>query len=566
VKIKKRYITWIFLYWYILVCLLNPIISDNSFVIAQDNEEPYTCWYAPNNSFGIDKQVIWNMSWLKNKIKNNYSATLETNEGQGWYENNDKLNLGLKWTNNSYYKIWFNVTDLPFGDHRITFIFDIILKEIFNKTDNLIWINYTIKDETLRLMFNYSDLKGFGLIFKSGQINDNWYFRFRKNDFEGDYSFDPIFGWQGTEFSSIALRDTESGVKANNTAGSGTADNVSLFLTTTYGGDREVWASYYYVTNGTQIGISEKKTVNQVASAWWTFNFTGSPPVKNNTLYYIMGFSDDTGVCDLTYSSESQVNDNGGVYSNATATWDIWINPLTGFTTSFTTRSANAYVSFTETVPPILNDTATITSIYPSNNTIDLCPCCFVLNITVNHINGTPMDIKVELNLSGSWVQYDYIYDNINNGSYAYLICAFYKFEVPYWIRLIVYNYDDYSLYNQTIIKYTITDDINCSESYTKTESDLIFLGTPINVETDFLVIIFIIFFFTLANKYEDWFLCIISSLMLFVMAIYYVVQLTAIDSIITVCFVGAGIYGVALSFRFFGIAKTKKEQKDKED
>jgi hypothetical protein len=138
---------------------------------------------------------------------------------------------------------------------------------------------------------------------------------------------------------------------------------------------------------------------------------------------------------------------------------------------------------------------ATIVSVYPPNNSVDLCPCCLPVNLTVTHSNGTGMDILYEHNISGSWTNITYTYwNNVTNGSYAVEICDFIKFDFTYWLRITVYNDDNHSAYNQTTLRYNTTSNINCSGNVSANGND-----DPIALDsTQFNIVITMILFFVL--------------------------------------------------------------------
>lgn len=279
----------------------------------------YSYWYPPNNSFGIGTQVVWNNTWVKNKIANNVDWMLETNTGSGWYFNNDSLNVGLRWNETGFYKLWFNVTNLPLGNHRITFYSNIQnLSSMINKTDDEIWIYYPVGNETLRLMFNYSDLKGLGLTFRSGKYNDYWYFRFRKDSFEGNYSFDPTFGHIGEEAGLAGCEGIIYGFVAIPVS-NGTANSISVYID---GTNHKTKCAIYDNTTLAFLMGTEEKILTGNTLAWVTYNLTSGLAINTSTEYLICAWGNSTGgTVRLRYvAGTGYVHRDGAVYNG-------WPNP-----------------------------------------------------------------------------------------------------------------------------------------------------------------------------------------------------------------------------------------------
>lgn len=145
--------------------------------------------------------------------------------------------------------------------------------------------------------------------------------------------------------------------------------------------------------------------------------------------------------------------------------------------------------------------TGSILSIYPLNNSVDLCPFCIFVNITVSHPEGLLMDIILEHNKTGTWDKIDDFY-NVINGSYALVINNFTKFLTTYWLRITVYNFNDYNFSNSTTLKYITTDNVNCSSggggggNLTQQDFyDLFTAGAGLAFDADQLAFIFIICF-----------------------------------------------------------------------
>jgi len=254
----------------------------------------YDYWYPPPNSFGSGAYPIWNLSWVKNKVKNNVDWMLETNTGSGWFDNSEKLNVGLRWNNSGFFKVWFNVTDLEYGNHRVTFYSNIEnLSSMINKTDDEIWIYYPLGNETLILAFNYSDLKNLGLTFRSGKYNGYWYFRFRKDGFSGSYSFDPWFGTQGTTGDDSEIQNTIRGYCSNNQLSPlayATADNITFRIRNTNAGTEVARYALYYASNKTFIAETNEITLaaNMGSFDWYTGNLPANTYIYSDRTYLMV--------------------------------------------------------------------------------------------------------------------------------------------------------------------------------------------------------------------------------------------------------------------------------------
>lgn len=330
------------------------------------NGSAYHYWYAPENSFGIQSTKTVNFTFWKKWLKKYFSYELEArgNNESEWQNVNSLLNVNLSFntTNNSCkVTLTLNTTLAPKSlYYRFTLVAN---RSVISHINKSVQYQYTLNlsanaTENYSLVYNYSDLVPY---IESGKINikqdvkNNYFYQRIKTNkkiaVNRTFVIDPWFGWQGSHYGSITIRDTQSGTKANNTAGSGTIQNITAFLYNTGGNDRLIKCAIYY-ENGTFIDETIEKTVNTAVHTNITFWFTnGSEPTcTNNTIYYLYAFCEDQHLPDLLYSSQGQVNDNGGVYSNTSATYPNFLKPCPDWTTSFTNRNAVIWASFTEDV------------------------------------------------------------------------------------------------------------------------------------------------------------------------------------------------------------------------
>lgn len=426
-----------------LVDELNKNISDVG------SHPAYSYWYPPNNSFGIGTQVVWNNTWVKNKIKNNVDWMLESNTGMGWYFNNDSLTVGLRWNETGFYKVWFNVSNLPLGDHRITFYSNVEnLSSMINKTDDEIWIYYPVGNETLTLMFNYSDLKGLGLTFKSGKYNGYWYFRFRKDNFQGLYSFDPTFGFSGTPSNTYSTSNVFGGTKGT-PASSGTTDNISVYLGTTPSNVSYKCGIYNNATLAL-VGTSEARSINVTAS-WYVFNITCS--IVSGTRYVVGVFANTTST--VWAATPDETVDEGGLYREA-MTYPNLENPVGAWDQTGTGISILAYCSYT--VSGWSNSCPSIDNEHPVNTTIDVAR---YINgsVIVWDADGNSSLVTWWNNKTGSWVKFQQNNSIVANGTAT---CTNFTFataqSTKYWWR--VYAYDGHC--NSSAI-FEFTTDANIS-------------------------------------------------------------------------------------------------------
>jgi len=216
-------------------------------------------------------------------------------------------------------------------------------------------------------------------------------------------------------------------------------------------------------------------------------------------------------------------------------------------------------------VPPPVTD-ATLTIIEPVNNSIDVCPCCIDFGFTVSHPDGNNISVQFETNYTGSWVNIDNgYYPLVTNGTYYFTVCTFNKYNTVYYIRAETTDETpDVNLSNW--IKITTTTDTNCTSEnitgLTQTQADDLYISAPFSLTPPTIVILLFSFLFYLGNKHEDTLLTLISSVLLGVLAIFYISEFTAISVIVAVGLLGVAVYGCFLAY-VFSVNARKLQQED---
>jgi len=572
---KNRYLIYFIIAGIILGNLFGCIIKPS--VNAQPEDvQPFDYWYSPNNSFGIESCKELNDTYFQSWFIENTKYRLEGQHpvNETWLNASEYLTQSYDYNNtNNTFKITWTFTSPYTTYYRLKYGINTNVIEYINKSSYEILLKYNVSNnETYDVFFNFSDLKlkiqNGSLIQKHGFKtidNDTWFwFMITTNNpvpKDKTYVLDPIFGYNiGTGDINVDIPDKFVGTKGIPQF-NGIINNITCYMV---GVDVDDLAKYV-IYNKTLRIVYESWILDgangTLVSGWNRHEISKTIICYSNETYIIGAISQIApNQCQIKLDSTAPETSTAGGYKRESMDFDLLENPIVTWDINSTSSSILAYCSYTRTFD---NTTPTINSVYPSTNSIDLCPCCLPVNVTVSHANGTFMDIKYEINDSGVWTQVNFIFNDVSNGSYCMLVCEIVKFNTNYWVRITVFNYDDSTKNVSQTLKYTTIDNVNCSAGLTEAQADEIYLSSPIDVEPPILILGLIMFFFYLGNKHEDMFLTWISSLMLFIIGIYYIAQFNTIDAIISVCVIGIGIYGNVLSWKFLQVAKLKKKQKE---
>jgi len=145
-----------------------------------------------------------------------FNSGYDTTEFKNLFKDFVSWNLEYKrysyseWTNGNQYltinKLWnetrqgykFTLTlNVPINIYsaRFTFACNRTVLDYIDKTNYDVWLHYSIDNIIHTVSFNFSDMMNIqGLIFTHGVLNNNFWFRFQKNNINaGTYIFDPSF-------------------------------------------------------------------------------------------------------------------------------------------------------------------------------------------------------------------------------------------------------------------------------------------------------------------------------------------------------------------------------------
>lgn len=156
---------------------------------------------------------------------------------------------------------------------------------------------------------------------------------------------------------------------------------------------------------------------------------------------------------------------------------------------------------------PVVYSGVYITSTFPNIIERNVCPCCISIGCNITDSLGLKMTIRLKSNYSDGVNYKDMVvFKNVYNGSYHAVVFNFSKYGYSYYWYVYV-NASDGSTTSSNINKIITTTDYNCSggSSYTKTESDSLFLGAILTVDNfQFCLLIMLGLWIFLISKVND--------------------------------------------------------------
>jgi len=307
----------------------------------------------------------------------------------------------------------------------------------------------------------------------------------------------------------------------------GIAKNISVLLTIYDKGDaRNVTCAIYYKDNNTFIAETEERNfTGAVAKEWLTFNFTEDVYLYEDTNYTLVVYPDipnDYPGSTVTYVAgwwESNDNVNSGFtngndypnwedpmtwntyqenmsiyccyvpqfltvnfYENTTGTW-VWrggnSSVTNGTNLSFLFEQAveesTEYwwmVTCSDGVENVsaiyhfctkMNATVNYT-VYPLNQSTELCPCCITLCVNVDSNYDSMMNITFYSNLSLPYWDYFWLgadknvtYSNVTDGSYCFNVAPFNEYDTTYYWNISID--DGTNIYQEGPFYFTTAED-----------------------------------------------------------------------------------------------------------
>jgi len=326
--------------------IIGLIFNGVGFVIhssADETNNPFDYWYAPDNSFGISEYKTINWTYFKNLITSHSSWNLiyKRYSYSDWTNGNQYMNINLIWNESGYYKITLTFDAIvDVYDARFVFDCNLYCLDYIEKTGNEVWFNISIPNtyEQYNLMFNYSDIASIPNIYFDKGKTDNmfWFYFGRQNIPAGVYVFDPTFGFTGTGSDLTILAITTEYFWSSYDApdSDGTADNITIKTTNSWNQDINVQCAIYEYVSATNLGnlIAVTETKNGLTTnTEFIFNFSEpKPSLTSGTNYFLcVGCISDgySGTCGIV-----RVNDgfsNGRTFKSY-ANGVTWDNPMTG--------------------------------------------------------------------------------------------------------------------------------------------------------------------------------------------------------------------------------------------
>jgi len=141
-----------------------------------------------------------------------------------------------------------------------------------------------------------------------------------------------------------------------------------------------------------------------------------------------------------------------------------------------------------------------VSHIYPSNNSVNLCPCCLALCAKFTNLSGDTMKFTFQSNYTGSWQNLEDSRVAPANETYCICVPEIVWFNYTYYWRVIYY--DDSGANSSDIFSFTTAahvEDCPCGDKGSGiiyVEENWIFAAT-VSSTLCFLIAIVLIFYFT---------------------------------------------------------------------
>ena len=394
--------------------ILNPLDDPPG-----DEEEPvaYDYWYAPENSFGISETKDINWSYFQSLFNNHFykDGRYKRYSYSNWQDGSSYVGVDKTWNGTGFWKI--NITlDVPVDLYEVNISFgcDLPVLQYVEREGYEVWINYSANaTETYSIMFNWSDLKDIpGLTVTKHHVDNIFWISLHRNNVpSGYYVFDPIFGSDVESTSMYNMEDVQQGIWGEAVDGDGTADSISVLMTSRDGYEGDVkcalyeYVDYSSVYAGEFIASTQEVHIDSdFGQEWVQFDFSEpKPSITDNTKYYIISWAeknvgDDVLIHRLASTPGYSIYDLAVVYNG-------WEDPFTEDGASSYTR--RLYCTYTIT-PPL----ETFTEEIRTNGTD-----YFVWaggNITANDVAGNISSFDeageyiAKQNGTGEWWKYDF--------------------------------------------------------------------------------------------------------------------------------------------------------------
>ena len=189
--------------------------------------------------------------------------------------------------------------------------------------------------------------------------------------------------------------------------------------------------------------VNTSARVCDMAGYEWILNFTWYNSSSGNWEQYehYHWFNNDSGACNYYWGINNNFTECGTNYT--------WALNLTSF------YGQGGYAFSYNTSCWFWTENCSLFSIYPLNQSENICPCCDALCVDIYHIDGKAMNISIVVN-DNSYINET----NLTNGTYCYCLC-----EIP-----TRYN-RTYNWYINTT-EYDNADNYNVSGLYTFTTAE----------------------------------------------------------------------------------------------
>jgi len=553
-KIKKRYLSVIILSWFIMVCVLSPVINgyeiiDNKVVIEDENvylsADPHTIY--------CDTTVFFNLTSKK------YSGNIDIALGINSSHFNKPSNPYFKIGNGSYIPL-----GLPVQTFNITFK-NMTKWYVLRNVGITALINYSLKldidiDGNSKGKYFFG-IKASHLPFNTGYYIDPWW------DFNEDFTTyieidnvnNDIIVNSGVNVSGITMTRTDTAylyrdmgsdyfgdfLHAHDVlliSSSAESSYVGIWGMSTDLGDIADWTYgltlFIYRTGGIPKMMLYERNGGEVLDI--------STSLTWGYAYYMVTERTGTTMTCKIYNDYDRTSLKDTITGTVSTTKCRYIYPMVSYDTGTSGKGITV-----NSLNLTLNQTSVQINIYdilPVNNSIDICPCCPVLSVTVSSPIGNLITISFLSNESGVWTELDEFLSVIN-GTYSIVAFNISKFNLTYYWRVNTSTKDGSN--TSGILIFNTTSDINCSDTYSKTEADDIFLSDSLSLTPPTIILSLYAFLFYLGNKHKDVMLTILSSLLLLVLAFYYIAEFNAISILVSVCLFAVSGVGIVIAIIF---------------
>jgi len=496
---KKRYLTWIILSWFIMVCALNPLIHNTTVEADEINNlegSAYNYWYAPEKSFGIEEVKTINFTFWKMWLKEYFGYKLEArvNNESSWQNANSLLNVSFLFNNTDKsckVILTLNTTNAPRSlYYRFTLVAN---RSVISHINKSVDFQYTLLlnanlTENYSLIYNYSDLKPYiqnGKInIKQGIHNNYFYQRIRTNKqiaVNRVFIIDPVFGNNGTGVYARGLADDVVGSYFTATE-DGVLTSCGAYMKSKTSNNKFSCA-IYWESNNTLIGWT-----NQYNTFWGNY-FKWQFFTWNQTIAIITGVTYI--LCIWGNSLDAQITDSNGVNSykdDQSYNYPSFPSPFADVTLSDNTFCiyANYTVISTDNQSPVISNEN------PINNSININAgfnVNLIWNCTITDNSGT-FDWTIECSYTG---EINSSNSDANGSKQLTINDVEYLYTFTIWVNVTDGNNSVSEWFNFT------------AEDITVDEDDWLFY-TGLNVEPEFLFlsIWFFIFFVWWKSESED--------------------------------------------------------------